>query len=107
MVRSITIIKITTRRIIVVTIIIRNINGVMVMVIWVVIRYIIIVGTSRSRVRIFTKAISVVIKVITWDMVMMICITIRLIILVRNSRITIRIYIKVVVIWIKKRNTIT
>ena len=39
MVRSITFIKLTTRRIIVVSVIVRNITGVMVMVIWIVIRY--------------------------------------------------------------------
>ena len=68
------------------------------MVIWNVIRYIIIVGTSRTTVRTFTEAIIVTIRIITWDMVMMIWITIRFIILVRSSRIAIRIYIKVVVI---------
>ena len=56
--------KITTRRIIVVTIIIRNITGVM--VVWIVIRYIIIVGTNKSRFRTFTKVIIVIIKIITW-----------------------------------------
>ena len=62
------------------------------MVIRIVIRYIIIVGTSRSRVRIFTMAIIVIIKIITWDMIMTIWITIRFIILVRNSRIAIILY---------------
>ena len=65
MIRCITSIKITTRRIIVVTIIIRNITGAMVMMILIVIRYIIIVGTNRSRFRIFTKAIIFIIKIIT------------------------------------------
>ena len=66
------------------------------MVSWIVIRYIFVVGTNRSRVRIFTEAITVTIKSITLDMVMMTRITIRFIIPVRNSRIAIRIYVKVV-----------
>ena len=70
------------------------------MVIWVIIRCIITVGTGRSRVRIFTKAITVITKVITWDMVMMIWITIRFIILIKNSGIAVRTYIKVVVVII-------
>ena len=45
--RCITIIKITTRRNFVVTIIARNISGVMVVVICIVTRYIIIFGTNR------------------------------------------------------------
>ena len=40
------------------------------MVIWIVIRYITIVGTTRRRVSIFTKAIIVIIKIVPWDVVM-------------------------------------
>ena len=69
MVRSITIIKIT-RSINMVTVIIRTISGVIVVVIWIVIRYIIIVDTSRSTLRIFSKAIIVIIRIITCDIVM-------------------------------------
>ena len=69
MVRSITIIKIT-RSINMVTVIIRTISGVIVMVIWIVIRYIIIVDTSRSTLRIFIKAIIVITRIITCDIVM-------------------------------------
>ena len=47
-------------------------TGVIVVAIRVVIRYIVIVGTSRVAVRIFTKAIIVIIRIITSGMVMMI-----------------------------------
>ena len=79
----------------------------MVMVIWIVIRYIIIVGTSRSKISIFTKAIIVIIiaiiRIIIWGIIMMIWITITFIIMVRNSRIAIRTYIEVGIIIIIKK----
>ena len=70
------------------------------MVIWIVIRYIIIADTSRSALRILSKAIIVIIRIIICDMVMTIWITIKYIILVRNSRIAIKIVIKVVIVII-------
>ena len=75
------------------------------MVIWIIIKYIIIVGAGKGTVRIFTKAATVILRIITWDMVMMIWITITFIILVRNSRIEIRIYNKVtaIIIFINAR----
>ena len=71
MVRSITIIN-TTRSIIFVAVFIRTITRVMVMVICIAVRYIIVVRTSRSTVRVFTKAIIVIIRIITSNIVMMI-----------------------------------
>ena len=53
-----------------VTVIIRTISEVIVMVIWIVIRYIIIADTSRSALRILSKAIIVIIRIIICDMVM-------------------------------------
>ena len=95
-IRCNTIIKITSRRIIVVTVIIRNITGVMVT--WILIRYIVIVGTNRSRFWIFTKVIIVIIKIITWDIVMMIWIYIIVVVFITIIIIIIIIIIVAVVI---------
>ena len=61
MIRCITIIKITTRRVIEVTVIIRNSDGDLNCYQI----YYHIVGISTSRVRTFTKTIIVIIKIIT------------------------------------------
>ena len=67
---------------------------------WIVVRYIVIVGTNRSRFRIFTKVIIVIIKIITWDIVMMIWIYIRVVAFIIIIIIIIIVIIIIIIIFI-------